>query len=58
MPDDNRHDESRRAPTGHIERADPGDSIRSSIEDGTLLKDPLARSLLAALGHPLMSWRA
>lgn len=52
MPDDKRRDESRRKSAGHIERSDPDSSIRSSIEDGTLLKNPLARSLLAALGAP------
>jgi len=49
MPDDNK---SRPPPAGHIERADPSGSLRSSIEDGTLLKDPLARSFLADLGAP------
>lgn len=47
MPDDNK---SRSA--GHVGRADPDGSLRSSIEDGRLLKDPLARSFLAALGAP------
>jgi hypothetical protein len=43
-------DEKKRHSAGHVERADPAGSIRSSAEDGHLLKDPLARSFLAALG--------
>lgn len=47
MPDDNKPRSA-----GHVERADPEGSIRSSIEDGRLLKDPLARFFLTALGAP------
>lgn len=45
-------DEKKRQSTGHVERADPAGSLGSSIEDGRLLKDPLARSFLTALGAP------
>ena len=37
---------------GHGERADPDRSLRSSIEDGRLLKGPMARFFLTALGAP------
>lgn len=47
MPD------QKKGPTGHVERADPAGSLQSSIEDGRLLKDPLARSFLTALGAPM-----
>lgn len=45
-------DEKKVHSAGHLERADPAGSLRSSIEDGRLLKDPLARSFLIALGAP------
>ncbi|MDF1597743.1 MAG: hypothetical protein P1T08_16810 [Acidimicrobiia bacterium] len=46
------HRQSGSASVDHVERADPDGSIRSSIEIASVLKDPLARSLLAALGAP------
>ncbi len=45
-----KHRQSRSASVDHIERADPDGSLRSSIETASVLKDPLARSFIAALG--------
>lgn len=45
-------DPTKRHTAGHVERADPAGSLESSIEDGRLLKDPLARSFLTAIGAP------
>jgi hypothetical protein len=45
-------DEKNGNSAGHVERADPARSLRSSIEDGRLLRDSLTRSFLIALGAP------
>ncbi len=41
-----------------IERADPDGSLRSSIETASVLKDPLARSFIAALALGPILWIA
>jgi hypothetical protein len=52
MAKNDRQQESQHTPTGHVDRADPDGLLRSTIGEGDLLKDPLARSVLAALGAP------
>ena len=44
--------ESGEGTSDHVERADPEGSIRSSINDGALLDDPLVQSVFVALGAP------
>jgi hypothetical protein len=44
--------DSGQEPVSHIERSDPFGAYRASIAQGELLKDPLARSMVEALGAP------